>query len=529
MSKNLPVLIIGAGPTGLMVACELARRGIAFRIIDKKAEPTISSNATWIQPGTLELFNHIGIVDPFVRKGHRCDAIHLHVKNKSLIRIPLEYIDSIYPFILMLSQAKTEELLAEYLLTFKYKIERSLELINVTQQNDSVISTIKFPNNQTETIKSDWLIACDGVNSTVRKQCNIFFPGDDLSEQFMVADAKMESFMFKNEIHVFFDKGTICGVFPMGHDNYRINANLHQEAPRKIFIDKEVVEIISERTDASYNIHSVSWISPFWIQGRLAKQMRKDCVFLAGDAAHTHSPAGGQGMNTGLQDAYNLAWKLALVIQGKAKKSLLDSYQAERHPVIKQLVEQTDQLTRMALFDRSAATKLIKFSDKIARSPVSFTKKITMKLTQLDIDYKDSPIIDYVDSINNHSPKSGHHFPNVMIESSKDLYQYLHNTQHNILLFTGPKNIKKKLSKLIELQQWLLSSFPELITVHIISPEKMSGIKSFIFDAEGVLHNHYQIKTAVIYILRPDNFIAYCSKKFSQKAIKEFFQHYLTC
>lgn len=527
MTNDISVLIVGAGPTGLMMACELARRNITFRIIDKKSEISSGSNATWIQPGTLELFDHLDLTKEFIRKGHVCNAIHLHSKGKDLARIPLDHLDSIHPFILMLPQKETEKLLSERLEKLNNKIERSLELINVKQENNTVITTIKFPNNKTETIKSDWLIACDGANSKVRESCGIFFPGEDLSEQFMVADANMDSFMLNNEIHVFFDKGTVCGVFPMGHNSFRINANLHQDAPRKNFIDKEVREIISERTYGDYNIHAVSWISPFWIHSRVVDQMRHGSIFLAGDAAHVHSPAGGQGMNAGLQDSYNLAWKLALVINGDANENLLDSYQSERHPVINKIVNQSEKLTKMALFDKSFLTKLNKFSIKVARSPVKFSKKIMTELTQLDVQYQDSPVIDYLDDINNKSPKQGEHAPNVIIDKSKKLYDYFRNTHHNVLLFCGLKKEKKRLAKIKELQQWLNKKFPDLVTTHIISMEKIDGAENVIIDEEGLIHDRYHIKNSVIYVIRPDNFIAYFSKSFNHNSIEQFFDKYI--
>lgn len=527
MSNNIPVLIVGAGPTGLMMACELARHGISFRIIDKKSEPTTGSNATWIQPGTLELLDHIGISDSFIRKGHICNAIHLHLKGKDLARIPLENIDSIYKYILMLPQKETEIILTEHLEDLGNQVERSLELIDIKQLPDSVTCTIKYPNNKTEEITSDWLIACDGANSTVREKCGIFFPGEDLSEQFMVADAHMDSFMLKNEIHVFFDKGIICGVFPMGHDNYRINANLHQDAPRMNFIDIEVKEIIAERTYGAYNISSVSWISPFWIHGRLVDDMRQGAIFFAGDAAHIHSPAGGQGMNSGLQDAYNLAWKMALVIKRQAKDTLLDSYQLERHPVIKKIVDQTEKLTKMTLFDKTFITKLNKFDERIKRSPIRFTKKITMELTQLDMKYEDSPIIDYDDKLNNDSPMQGEHAPNVTIDKETDFYDHLHNAQHNVLFFSGLKYDEKKLTKIEEIHKWLNRKFPNLIKAHIISLEKMKDVNNVILDVDAHIHNRYHIKGPAVYILRPDNIVAYRSKSLDYDEIGKFLELYL--
>ena len=283
MEDRLPVLIVGAGPTGLLMACELARHGIAFRIIDKNPKQTSSSNATWIQPLTIELFDAMGIAGQFVKLGHRCDGIHLHAREKLSLHISLKYIDSIYPYILMLPQSETEKILIAHLESFNIPIERSLELIDLKQDNQdqSVTATLRHASGKVETITSHWLIACDGSNSLVRKKCEINFPGEDLPEQFMVADAQMNSFHAHNEIHAFFDKKTVFIVSPLGSNKYRIMANIHQSHPRKFFIEKEVREIVSERTHATYNVNSVSWIFPFWIHSKVVPQMRKGSVFLA--------------------------------------------------------------------------------------------------------------------------------------------------------------------------------------------------------------------------------------------------------
>jgi len=529
MSGYLPVLIVGAGPTGLMMACELARQGVSFRIIDKNPEQTLSSNATWIQTCTIEIFDHIGIVDRFLKIGHPCDGIHLYIDGKSLVTIPLNNIDSIYPFVLMLAQSETERLLIDRLEEFNKRIERSLELIDVKQDNNAVIATIKHADGNTEIITSDWLIACDGANSTVREKCHIFFPGENLTEQFIVADAKIDSYMANNEIHVFFDHGAIFAASPLGPNNYRITANLHLDYPRKIFTEREVIEMAQERAYGAYYVNKASWISSFWIHSKLVKHMRHDSIFLAGDAAHIHSPAGGQGMNTGLQDTYNLAWKLALVIKGKAKPALLNSYQLERYPVVNNIVDQTERLTKMALFDKAFLSKLRKFSSKFLHNEAVLSKKIGTQITQLDIRYKESPAISYDESTSAKSPRQGEHAPDVIIDSSKRLYDYLRNMLHNILLFTGPGPSAKKneLDKLKQLQKLLNQIYSQQIKIYIITNEELKDMDNVILDVNNSIHDRYNIKHPSIYIIRPDGYIAYYSKNFNHTLIEDFLKRYL--
>jgi len=533
MSNHIPVLIVGAGPTGLLMACELARHGIKFRIIDKKPEQTSCSNATWIQTRTIEILDHLGIVNRFLRAGHKCKAINLYGHGKHLLQIPLDQISSTYPFILMLPQRETEKLLNEYLKELKSHVERPLEFIQATQEENKVVSTIKHSSGKTEIITSNWLIGCGGVSSTVRSTGEFLFPGHDLSEQFLVADAEMSSFLSSDEIHVFFDKGTvfpdkgtILAIAPFGSKKYRITANVYQEGARKSLYSHEINDIIRERSHGEYTVDDVSWISPFWIHSNIIDHMRDRLTFLAGDAAHTFSPVGGQGMNTGMQDAYNLAWKLALVIKGKAKLSLLESYQSERYPVICQVVKQTEQLTSMSLFDKTFATKLHHFCDKIS-SDKKLEQKIIHQIEQLDIRYKNSPVIDYHECVSTKSPRQGERAPGVFIDKSTRLYEHLRNTQHNILLFTGLSVSNETIEKIKETQQWLNKTYSDLIKIHIISAQKLKDFKNSIFDVDAAVHKRYGVKNNAIFIIRPDNYIAYCSKSFDKNLIKDFFQKYL--
>ncbi|MBS0425641.1 MAG: FAD-dependent monooxygenase [Proteobacteria bacterium] len=540
MSNHIPVLIVGAGPTGLLMACELARHGIKFRIIDKKPEQTSCSNATWIQTRTIEILDHLGIVNRFLKIGHPCNAINLYANGKHLLKLPLDQIDSTYPFILMLPQSETEKLLNEYLKELKNHVERSLEFIEATQKENKVTSTIKHLDGKIETITSNWLIGCGGVGSTVRSTGEFSFPGHDLPEQFLVADAKMSSSLSTNEIHVFFDKGTvfpekgtILTIAPLGaktHEassyKYRITANVYQEGARKTLYSHEAIDIIRERSHGKYTASDVSWISPFWIHSNIIDHMRDRLTFLAGDAAHNHSPVGGQGMNTGLQDAYNLAWKLALVIKEKAKPSLLDSYQSERYPVICKVVKQTEELTNMSLFDKAFSAKLHHFCDKILDDK-KLELKIINQIEQLDIRYKESPVIDYHECVSTKSPRQGERAPGVFIDKSTRLYDYLRNAQHNILLFAGLSASNEAIEKIKETQQWLSKTYSDLIKIHIISTSKLEDFKNSIIDVNAAVHKRYGVKDNAIFIIRPDNYIAYCSKSFDTNLIKDFFQKYL--
>lgn len=527
MNAQLPVLIAGAGPTGLLLACELSRRGIDYRIIDKKSAPTTGSNATWIQSRTLELLDHAGLASSFIRAGHACDAINLHVDGKHLVRIPLDRIDSVYPFILMLPQSETELILSKRIQETGRRVERSTELLDVKQDGSSVTASLRNSQGEKEIMHCRWLIACDGASSKVRECCHIVFPGEDLTEQFVVADAHIDSFMTKNEAHLFFDEGTLFSASPLGANNYRIAANLHLDHPRKTLYEKEIIELVQERGHGAYYVKDISWISSFWVHGKLVDNMRVGSVFLAGDAAHVHSPAGGQGMNAGMQDAYNLAWKLALVIQGKAREELLESYHAERHPVANEIVNLTEQLTKLALYDPEFLNKLRTFSEKIINGNEKTLAEVESMISQTGIHYLASPVIDYGQIISGHSPGPGDRLPDVMIDKQARLYDILRHPLHSILLFTGTSKKDDVINKLLLIRDSLENQFGEYARSIVIAIGDVSKREFVVQDNDGGIHKQFHIEKPAVLVIRPDCYVGYSSENPDFDSIAGFMSRYI--
>lgn len=509
------------------MACELARHGIPFRIIDKKSERTPTSNAVWIQTRTLEILNDIGIANKFLNRGRICKAINLYTNNRLLSKIPFNYLDSIYHYVLILPQSETERILNAYLESLNFYVERPLELIEIKKVDNAIDTVVLNGNGQTEVISCDWLIACDGVNSTVRNICKIEFPGDDMQEQFMVADAQMSSYASTDEIHVFLEKKKLFAAFPFGQDKYRIGANLNLEHRREFFTEKEVKEMISERASSEFTAEAVSWISPFWIHSRIVDEMRHDCIFLVGDAGHVHSPTLGQGMNTGIQDAYNLAWKLALVIQGKAKTSLLDSYHAERYPVIKEIIERSDDFTQSAMSDSALRIRMRNFMLRLMHGISFFSNKTSMQIAQLDLRYTKSPVIDYSSEPRTALAQQGKRAPDLNVDASKRLHQYFHPTKHNVLIFTGKSPTSDELFALKEIRHSLDMMYSDSMHVLLVTQNPEEKLKYALYDKNAVIHKAYRVKKPSIFVMRPDNIIAYYAVSPSEYAVKHFFDTYL--
>ncbi|HKR07132.1 MAG TPA: FAD-dependent monooxygenase, partial [Bacteroidia bacterium] len=346
-TSRTKVLIIGAGPTGLMMACQLSRFGIDFIIIDKNPGPSEKSKALAVQARSLEIYGQMGIADKAIEQGQKSKGANLVVKGKKIIRIPFGDIGrqfSAYPFLHILEQNKNEQLLIEYLGQKNISVTWNSELLNFSQRDKELKATIKTKNDQQE-IMTDWMIGADGGKSAVRHLLNLEFSGDTYENIFYVADTKVEWDLGYNELIGYLSKKTLTAFFPMkGEKRFRLVGILPEQ-----FQDEENVtfsdiqSVIKNSIETKIDFSDTKWFSVYRLHHRCVNHFREGRCFLAGDAAHIHSPAGGQGMNTGLQDAYNLAWKLALVIKKIAGEKLLDSYNAERLPLAKRLVKTTDR------------------------------------------------------------------------------------------------------------------------------------------------------------------------------------------
>lgn len=522
--QNPSVLIVGAGPTGLMMATLLARYGISFRIIDKKPGRTLTTNAAVLHTRTLELLDHLGIVERFIPKGNRLLGVRIHAAGEIIAAASLQHIDSCYRFSLLIPQSETEKILNEYLEEIHIPLERSVELTDFKQENNQVISTVKLANGQTETIRSDWLIGCDGLHSIARQKSQISFEGKDLPDKFLIADLQLETQLSIDQLDSFLGK-RIMAIFPLGKDLYRVVAvSDDSQNSKPDFSEEEIKSMVWERTQGAFKVKAVLWSSPFWIHSKAVERMREGSVFLAGDAAHVHSPIGGQGMNTGLQDAYNLAWKLALVIKGKALPSLLDSYQAERLPVLQKLVQVTEALSKVGTTRNAFLMGLRNLIAKFVVGQIRALRDIMAnQVTQIAIRYQDSPAIDYRTRLPSGAPKPGERAPDV----SHRLYDKWHDLKHHLLLFTGEKIDRDASDALLKIQKDIERQYPDVISVNIVGEKNLNDSNSFILDQDLAIHKRYQVTKPSMCLVRPDSYIAFFTDRLDQAQLDTFLNKYL--
>jgi 2-polyprenyl-6-methoxyphenol hydroxylase-like FAD-dependent oxidoreductase len=394
------VLVVGAGPTGLVLALWLTRLGVKVRIIDKTAEPGTTSRALAVQARTLELYRQLDLTEAVVARGHRVPAVNLWVKGEAAARLPFESVGSgltPYPFLHIFPQDQHERLLVERLLDRGIAVERQTELVSFADGENGVTARLRGPGGQEFDCEAHYIAGCDGARSTVREAIGTGFPGGTYRQIFYVADVEAAGPAVNGELHVDLDEADFLGVFPLaGAGRARLIGTVRDERADRA--DTLTFKDISDRAinHLKVRVNKANWFSTYHVHHRVTHHFRKGRAFLLGDAAHIHSPAGGQGMNTGIGDAINLAWKLAAVIAGRAPDKLLDSYEAERIGFARRLVATTDRVFsfvtsdgRLADFLRTRVAPLL-IPKAIAFAPVR--EFMFRTVSQIMLNYRNGPL-----------------------------------------------------------------------------------------------------------------------------------------
>ncbi|HET7931915.1 MAG TPA: FAD-dependent monooxygenase [Rhodanobacteraceae bacterium] len=386
------VLIVGAGPVGLLLACECARRGLRFRIVERRPHQSEHSKALAIFPRTLEILDMAGLAGPFLAVANRVDAIRVANARRTLAQIPFVPRGTVYPFIAMVPQDVTERLLVDALRGMGGEVDYQTAFVSAVQGTDAVSVTLDRQG-QGETATARFVVGCDGARSAVRSALGLAFEGGEYEERFMLADIESNVTFAANEMQLCPDSEGPLAIFPMSATRRRIVAMV-KDAEGDAPTLAQTRRLLAERAPAGIEARALHWSSYFHIHHRRVAELRRGRMFVAGDAAHIHSPFGGQGMNTGLQDVWNLAWKLDLAVRGYGSDLLLDSYTAERIPVIKDVIETTHFLTR-ALGTPSRIAEALRNAiiPVLSRLP-PFRHAMVQRLSELGIAYAGSPIVE---------------------------------------------------------------------------------------------------------------------------------------
>ena len=390
-----PVLIVGAGPVGLTLAMELARYGVPLRIVDKAPARTDKSKALVLWSRTLELLDRGPGSKRFIDAGFKVDAVNMISHDKTVGHADMSTINSPYPYALMLPQSETERLLEERLGELGVQVERGVEVTGLSLVGDTVDAILTRADSAREKMSTPWLAGCDGAHSLVRHSVGAGFAGETMNSDWILADVHMTGYPCADtEASVYWHKEGAFVIFPISPGRYRILADQPPsgaEQPPTPSLEK-VQSIMNERGPSGMRAFDPIWLAGFRINGRKVAQYRWNRAFLLGDAAHVHSPAGGQGMNTGMQDAFNLAWKLAMVVRGSAPEKLLDSYSVERSEVGDQVLKNAGRLTAIGTMRNPVLQNIRNVVGHALLGLTPVQHALANNMSEVSIGYPNSPL-----------------------------------------------------------------------------------------------------------------------------------------
>jgi 2-polyprenyl-6-methoxyphenol hydroxylase-like FAD-dependent oxidoreductase len=397
MSEELkPVLVAGAGPTGMMAAIELSRLNIPVRLIEKKAEPETTSRAIGIQARTLEILEPRGLASPLVKLGNLGRAFSLYGQGKRIWRLEFERISSKYNYLLFVSQAETENVLREALDKAGVTIERNVTFLAFghADRDTKLTAVLQHRDGSLEPFECSYLIDSEGAHSTARGTVGLSFVGKSHVENYALGDLHIDSDLVETDFHIFSSEHGFISLFPMGGRRFRLMADnpISQHSKDTGPSLEELQQVYDQRSHIPAKFRDMSWSSWFRINSRMVSRLQVGRVFLGGDSAHIHSPAGAQGMNTGMQDMINLCWKLAMVMKGQAKPELLETYSEERIPIIQMVLKKTEA-TNDAIASKSRLFRSV--FNHIAPWLVGMENvqdNAAEHMSQLALNYRESPL-----------------------------------------------------------------------------------------------------------------------------------------
>jgi 2-polyprenyl-6-methoxyphenol hydroxylase-like FAD-dependent oxidoreductase len=435
-----------------MLANQLARRGVRVLIVDRHAGPARETRALGVQARTLEIYAQLGIAEQALELGKRAVAANMWANGRRAARVPLGDIGrslSRFPFVLILGQDDNERLLGDELRKRNVAVQWRTELVALEQATDRVAAKLRQPDGSVREVTAAWIGGCDGARSSVRELNGIAFPGAPYGHVFFVADTRVTGDMVPDELNVYLWPDGFHLFFPMrGADHWRIVGILPAALRgREDVAFEEVVPAVRRDVAAKLAFQACSWFSTYRIHHRRAARFRERRCFLLGDAAHIHSPVGAQGMNTGLQDAYNLAWKLALVVSGRADAALLETYPGERIPVARRLLSTTDRAFTLTVSDRPFAgflrTRILPRALAFAMGRAAVRTFAFRTISQIGIQYRASPLSQTLGGLPAAGPQAGDRFPWLELRlrqgaAVEDLFRRLDDTRFNLIVVGQP-------------------------------------------------------------------------------------------
>ena len=524
------VLIVGAGPTGLTLGIELARRGVPFRIVDREGERTRTSRAIGTQARTVEVFRLMGIPESALEPAVRPRALRFAERDRTLARISFGGDLPGVPRLISMDESDTERVLEQRLERLGGRVEWSTLLLGFRVDRERVTATLQGPSG-TSDLETRFVVGADGAHSTVRHEAGIGFAGATYPERFLLVDLDLDWELPHDEGHIWIgDDGLVAAIPLSGERRYRVIVPLPpayaaKEYESEAAIATEAEIFLAQRTEVPLRrVGDPVWASAFRIQRRQADRYRSGPVFLAGDAAHVHSPVGGQGMNTGIQDAFNLGWKLALAARGQAAPGLLDTYQAERHPIAKGVLRGTHLGTRLFLTQNPLMRAVREHAIPAIVNVPPVRHRILAAVSQLTISYRGSFLS--VDADNRDEARgwlrrvagglrAGERVPDGTLFDTRDskpmaLFDLI-SQGWTLLIFPSNGATPETTGALEQIAQQVRDAVGEAVNSYLVLDKSTrgGGAESELLDPAGEVTNVFGARRGLVALVRPDGYLGY--------------------
>jgi 2-polyprenyl-6-methoxyphenol hydroxylase-like FAD-dependent oxidoreductase len=536
--------VVGAGPVGLMLAAELRRHGASCRIVDRAPAPTDKSKAVVLHARTLEHLDQLALEQEFIDRGAVVHGVSFFQGGRRLAQLHLDQVDSRYPFVVDIPQSTTERLLGERLQALGGAVEREVELVGFERDADGVMATLRHGDGQLEQRRTRYLCGCDGSHSRVRELAGVAFAGSGYEEEWILADVKIETPSFaRDEVTIYAEPHHFFAVFPLPDERWRLIAVRKVAEPGEPADPATLEEfetLLRHHARAPVRLFDPAWISPFRIGHRHATHLRDGRVFLCGDAAHIHSQVSGQGMNTGLQDAINLGWKLGLVCRGKARSGLLGTYEVERLPVIKSVLFGTDVATRGVTIRHAVGQHVV---DQLGRLLLGFEPVrdyLARNISETEINYRGRGCVGSFDAEHagrdvttlpgDHAPPAPH-LKTVPKGRPVRLYDLIRHPRHTVVLLQGERTPSPPADDVAELARALDARFGHEVRPLAVRARDDWSLRDvaapLVHDNKGAMHRAYDADQPSVYLIRPDGYLAFRADWADRHDLLDFLGTYL--
>jgi 2-polyprenyl-6-methoxyphenol hydroxylase-like FAD-dependent oxidoreductase len=564
-SPDVDVLVVGAGPTGLTLACDLRRRGLAVRVVERLPQPELKSRGKGVQPRTLEVLDDLGVVDRVLEACWSRDLrVRWYVQRELLVDLRLPGRDPLpdtpHPNLVLIPQWRTEQVLRERLTELGGAVEWGRELVDLEQQEDGVLARVATsPDGAGETIRAGWVVGCDGGHSRVRELLALALEGESREERFLFGDVEIDGLEPADSGYVWFDGGEYLAASPFrGLRSWQVQASLPAAAEEPESLEL-LQRLFTERSGLPHvRLSSPTWLSTWHSNVRLVDRYRVGRVLVAGDAAHLHSPVGGQGMNTGIQDAYNIGWKLGLVVRGRASDRLLDTYEEERRPIARAVLSGSD-LGYRAVFGADPVTTFLR---EHVLSPAlgipAVQRAILGGVSELDLDYRGSSLAEdhrtpvtgtrwgpgrdderagAVDQLRfARGVHAGDRAPDGAVRDATTgqctrLFDAFRGPHATLLLFDGEARTDDGYTSLAAIadgveQRSGADVRPWVVVWGRQLPTELAG-RRVLLDPDGETHRRYGATAEALYLVRPDGYVGLRAQPASEEVLLRYLRRVL--